>query len=192
MNVTTRVRSDWYAHELVHQADVIFEHLGDADWERRRSDVCGSMRFGAFNAAFDLADVVEIFTEARAIARPQIPLQHPGLSRDEIENAFRSPVPRLPLRSSAWAPEHALEHDPGVDLHRQRRRRRAPGDRVRVRATESAGARADIAGEVGRGQLEGREGRVLADLFRDDLIDAGAGVNVFGFGPLRIDARQPA
>ena len=71
----------------------------------------------------------------------------------------------------AAAAEHPLEHHARIDLHRQRRRRRLPVERVHVGAAVAGIAGADESGEVFGRHLERRERRVLADLPRDDLID---------------------
>ena len=55
--------------------------------------------------------------------------------------------------------EQALERDPRVDLHRQRRGRGRPRDRVHVGAAEPRRAAADVAGEVLGRELERRERR---------------------------------
>ena len=53
------------SHEVVHQPHVILERIGHAD---RRADVRHlrrAVRLGSLDAAFDLADVVEILADAR-------------------------------------------------------------------------------------------------------------------------------
>ena len=102
----------------------------------------------------------------------------------------RSPA-RVALRRGARLAEQPLEHRARIDLHRQRRRRRAPGDRVGVGAAVSGRARADVAGEVLRRQFERREGRVLTDLRGHDLIDRDAGENVLGLRALRSHTGEP-
>ena len=101
-------------------------------------------------------------------------------------------IPIGALSRVARFAEQALEDDARVDLHRERRRWRAPRDRVRVGAAVSGGARADVAGEVLGGQLQGRKWRVLPDLPRHDLIDRDARQDVLRLSALRADAREPA
>ena len=50
---------------------------------------------------------------------------------------FRSTRARRSLGRGRVAAEHPIEDDPRIDLHRQRRRRRAPRDRVHVGAAEA-------------------------------------------------------
>ena len=84
---------------------------------------------------------------------------------------FRSPEPSPPCRRRTWSvtasrmlrwvsmrrrrlvgggavSEHPIEHDARIDLHRHRRRRRAPGNRVHVGAAEPDVARSDQAAVV--------------------------------------------
>ena len=101
------------------------------------------------------------------------------------------------LLGGVAAAEHPLEQDARVDLHRQRRRRRLPAQRVGVRAAVAGRARAEQRGEVLGGHLERRERRVLADLLGDDLIDRDAEPEVgpsvrFGVTPGASDAGAPA
>jgi hypothetical protein len=130
--------------QIEHQSDVFFPILGDADR-------CGgsldpgfiALLLGAHDAAFDLAHVVEIFTDAHAVARPELDLELVGALHDRVEDARVLLQARLALfRRGTVAAEHPLEDHARVDLHRQRLRRRRPADRAHVRAQEVARAAA--------------------------------------------------
>ena len=90
------------------------------------------------------------------------------------------------------ATEQALEHDARIDLHRQRRRRRLPVQRVHVGAAVARIARAEQPGEVLGGHLERRKRRVLADLAARRPGRARRRREVRALGPLRRHAGQPA
>ena len=140
--------------------------LGNADWRVGRQHAAAVVRLRLLDTPLDLADVVEILIEPRAIARPETRSQPRRLLRDEIEDAAIALPSRGALRRAAGLAEQPLEHRARIDLHRQRRRRRAPRDRVGVGAAVSRRARADVAGEVLGGELERRKRRVLPDLSR--------------------------
>ena len=116
-------------------------------------------------------------------------------ARDRIENA---PLLRAPNGSELRCPavaEHALEHDLRIDLHRQRTRRRLPGNRIRVDAAVALTAVARVRARVLDGQLQRRQQRLLADPLRDDLIDRGARLDVgtrrlLGLGGAQIGSRD--
>ena len=132
------------------------------------------------------------------------------LLRHRVENALVLPQPRFaraPIRAAAVA-EQPLEHRPRIPLHRQRLRRAAPRQRVRVDAAQVAGARAGVGRGVHR-QLERRDLRLAGEMPREQLVhrhvgddldlvasaargagekrSGGAGVDVV---PVRLDARQ--
>ena len=148
--------------------------------------------FVALDAALDFANVVEVLAEPRAIAGAEPAPQRVGFLGDHVEDAEIPLALRAALLGRARLAEQPFEHHARVDLHRQRRRRRAPADRVRVDAAEADRARADIAREVLRGQLQRRKRRVLADLLGDHLIDRGVGADVLRFGAFGVHAGQPS
>ena len=150
------------------------------------------LRFGPLDPPLDLADVVEILVDARAIARAEAALQRARLARRSNRGCCGPRAMRAARCASVPpSPNIRSNTDARVDLHRQRRRRRRPGDRVHVGAAVAGRAGADVAGEVLGRELERRERRVLADLLRDDLIDRRADADVLAFGPLR-DRRRSA
>ena len=100
--------------------------------------------------------------------------------------------PDLPIGRASRATEHALERGAGIDLHRQPRSLRRPGNRVHVRAAVAGNAAADVTGEILCCEFERRERRLLANVLGENLIDADAHADVFGFRLLRQGAGQPA
>jgi hypothetical protein len=115
-----------------------------------------------------LAHVIEILRQTATIPGREILLQRRDLAHDGVEQAARLLTTRSALRVGAAVAEQFLEHQPRVVLHRQRRRRRLPRDRVAIGAAERRLAREH--GFFDR-QLERRQRRVLTELLRDDLID---------------------
>jgi hypothetical protein len=162
--------------------------------ERRveRQHLLGVLGFGLLDAALDLAHVIEIVADARAVARPDFALQVSGFLGHRIENAAVLANAGLTLRGRTGPSEHPLERRPRIDLHRIRLRLRRPRDRVHVGTGVPGHAAADVAAEVLGGHFHRRELGVLADLLRDDLIDADADLDVFSLGLLRDRAAQPA
>ncbi len=106
---------------------------------------------------------------------------------DGIENAAVFLLARQALGRVAAIAEQSLENHARIDLHGQRLRGRAPGDRIHVSAAIADVADAHQSGVLDA-QFERRQRRVLADLLGRDLIDGGAGANVFAFGAQRVDA----
>src|SRR5437762_1024552 len=71
------VRRECKSDQIHHQMDVLLERIGDTDRRLRHLPLLASavVRLHFLNAALELADVVEILVEARAIAGPELPLQ---------------------------------------------------------------------------------------------------------------------
>ena len=113
------------------------------------------------------------------------------LVRHRVENAaigLRTRQARGRIGALTVA-EEPLEDRARIVLHRQRRRRRAPGDRRDVGATEPGVAGA---GELGRlqAELERRELRVPAEVGRRNLVDGDPRLEVGALGRLHVDAGQ--
>ena len=157
--------------QVEHQLDVIAESGRDA---RRLIDdrkIRGALLFCLLNAPLDVAHGVEILRELVAIGGVQRPLDVGNALGDRVEQALVRPEPhhaRRPI-GGVVAAEHPLEHRPRVVLHRQRRGRASPGDRVGVGAAESSVARS---GEVARvdAELERRQLGLASELARRNLI----------------------
>ena len=136
--------------------------------------------------------LVEVITETAAVACAELAAQGTHFPLDGLEDALLVPEPRGSLRGIPRPAEHALEHGPGVDFHRHRRRGIAPGNRVLVDAAVTAGARTDRAREVFGGDLEGREERLATQLCRHRLVDRRPVFDIVAFGHLGVDAGQPS
>ena len=144
---------------------------------------------GERDAPLDLADVVEVVVEAREVARAQAPLQPTRVREHGVQDAAILALARRALLGRAAVAEQALEHDLRVALHRQRRGRRGPRDRVRVGAAVADAADAERA-DVLDAHLERGQGALLADLAREHLVDRDAGLDVLAFGALRMRGAQ--
>src|SRR5262245_43807403 len=123
------------------------------------------------NAPLDFTNVVEILAEAQAVRPSDAALERGDVFGDEVEDAPVLLHAGAALVRGAAAAEHPLEQHAWIDLHRERRRRPLPAERVRVGAAEAGGARAEERGEVLGRDLERGERRVLADVLGDRLIE---------------------
>ncbi len=57
--------------KIEHDLEVIVEGFGNADWSGGKFQVFGRLVLGLLNAAFDLANVIEVVANAGAIGRGQ-------------------------------------------------------------------------------------------------------------------------
>src|SRR5262249_9523358 len=130
----------------------------------------------------DLPDPGEVLVELAPIRGIEPALHRAGVLEGEVEDRpfllaatleVLAPFPRGP------GPEEAFEGQPGVELRRHRRRRRAPGEVVLVGAGVSRVARAGLADRVA-GQLQRREPSEVADAAGDHLVDGDPGADVRG------------
>ena len=110
---------------------------------------------------------------------------------DRVENAAVHPRLRHPLLGRPTVAEEPFEDDPRVGLHRQRRRRRAPRQRIGVGAGVARIAVAHELAHVVDGQLERPELRLASHLVRDDLIDRRPRAQIGALGPLGVRRAQP-
>ena len=126
-----------------------------------------------------------------AVGRPEPPLQPLHFLDERIEDAAIVLDAREArrLRRVVAVAEQPLEHRARLVLHRQRRRRVAPRQRVGVGAAVAGLARADQLVRV-EAQLERRQLRVLAERLRGDLVHRHAGADVGAFGLLRVHAGE--
>ena len=132
---------------------------------------------GDLQPALDLADVLGVVVEPRAIGRRRTSLRR----RERLPVSESRMLPSRLRRAGALlgraaVSEHALEHHLRIQLHRQRLGRRGPGDRVGVGAAVTLAAVAGIRARILDRELHGRHQVIPADLLRDDLIDGGARV----------------
>src|SRR5688572_16218951 len=101
---------------------------------------------GNADASFELADVLDVGVDPRAIGSTQPGLERAELPHNRIKDAgVALPIPQ-PLLRAGTVSEQALEHDPGVDLRRQRRRWRRPRNGVGVGAAVTPVAVPEVAG----------------------------------------------
>ncbi len=160
--------------QIEHQLDVFLPRLRRAD---RPLQVVGQRRavlaLGHLDPPFDLTHRVEVFADAAAIRRAELPLEAAHVLADPVEDAAVPAQLGLAFGRAAAIPEHAFEHHARIGLGRERRGRRRPRQRVHVGAGEAVVAGADDVVEVGR-ELERGQRRGLADLLRRELVDGHA------------------
>ena len=170
MNVVTRVTLAWYASTI---SSYISRRAPRSRTARRRDAPAAAARSSpcAFSARWIRRSI------SRTLSRYCVIVwRSDGAELDAAGRRPRLAIASRMLRSSwmratrsagaAALAEHPLEHLARVDLHRQRRRRRPPRQRVHVDAAVVAVARADQARVVLGGELHRRQRRVLADGLR--------------------------
>ena len=174
-----------------HQLDVLVERVGHAGRRRRQLARLAAHvpLLDPLDAPLDLADVVEVPLHPPTVRRPQLAreLGHPR--GHPVEDARVGLPPRRALLGRAPDPEELLEGDPRRPRHRQRLGRRGPTDRVGVDAGVAVGAAAGLV-HVLDAELHGRDGRLLAELLRMQLVEGGPREDVRALGLLRMRLRQ--
>jgi hypothetical protein len=130
------------------------------------------------DAPLDLANRLEVLVDLAAIAVAQTPLQVGDINGHRVEKAaVRLDTGQALLGRGAFGiAEQPLEHFARVGLGRQRRRRRAVGQRRQIPAVGVLTV-ADH-GQRLEAKLEGRHLVVLADLLRDELVHRDTGQDV--------------
>src|SRR5690606_27112172 len=108
-----------------------------------------------------------------------------------IENAGLAPEARRALLGRADVAEQPLEHALRVDLGRQGRRRRLPGQRVEINAAPAELARVRCALDALDAELERAQRRALPDGVGDVLVDGLAGPHVRALRLPRGPAAEP-
>src|SRR5579862_649641 len=143
------------------------------------------------NAAFQIANGLEILIEFAAILRTEIALQSRYRDAKRIENAAVFPDPREARRAAGVVAvsEKALENSARVIFHGQRSRRIAPGEGIGVGAAIAGIAPADQLIRI-EAQLERGELCLLAQFARGDLIHGDARADIRPFGFLGMNAGQ--
>ena len=166
-----------------------------AGWSTAGSSL-RALRFGLLDAPLDVADRVEVLGQLRRDrAAPSPRCSRPTSIGHRVEDAavLLRCAPRRDRRvGGAAVAEQPLEHRARVVLHRQRRRRAAPGDRVGVGAAVAGVARRRRTRVDSMRQLERGELRVAGRVaLASDLIHRHAGQEVatsvvnFGGTPVR-------
>jgi len=177
------VRLEGQSHQIELQLNVFIESLGHAD---RHTHIGGSNRrslHGDVQPALNLAYVVRVVVDARAIGRARFGAQTSEAAGQRVQNAA-VPLPSFgALLYRAAVSEHPFEDHLRIQFHRQRVGRCGPGDGVGVRAAVAFAAVARIRARILDRQLHGRHQVFPADLLRDHLIDGGAGIDI-GSGSL--------
>src|SRR6185436_1498236 len=122
-----------------------------------------------FDAPFEFANVVHVCVDARLVAGTETGFERAELPDDSVEDAGVALTIAQPLFRARAIAEEPLERHTRIYLRRQWRRRRRPGDRVRIRAAVSPVAIAEVA-RVLDAELQRRQDRVLPVLVGDELI----------------------
>ena len=177
--------------QVVHQLDVLLDVTRHARRRGRHREIVRELLPGLLHATLDLAHVGQVLIEARAIGGRQLALQRCGFADNRVEQADRLRAARLALLGGVAVAEEPLEDDLRIVLHRQRRVRALPGNRVAIRAAQSVAA---VEARLFDRQLERGQRRVLPDLLRDNLIDGDAERRLragFGEGAAQ-DTRRPS
>ena len=178
--------------QVEHQPAVLLERVRDAGRLLDDRDLAVALPLGHLDAPLDVPHRVEILGQLALVAVAEAAADGVGLVGHEIEDAAVLAEPgqsRLDVRA-VGGPEQALEHRARVVLHRQRRRRRAPSDGVRIGATVTLVARPEHLHRVD-GELERRELRLVAEGAGGNLIHRDAGADVGALGLLDVHAGQP-
>jgi hypothetical protein len=130
--------------QVVHQADVLFERIGDADGRAGQLTLftAGVVRFDLLDAPLDLANVLEILVQPRAIARSELAPQLGDFGGHPIEDAFVGPPVRCTLLGRGADAKQHVERGARIAHHRQRLGWRCPADRVGVDARIAVSAAA--------------------------------------------------
>src|SRR5262249_44527936 len=115
----------------------LIETRGNA---KRRGEVGRDGRFrilslGLLDPTFDFSNGVDVLTDARAIPGPQGLLQARDAIPDPVHNTAIAPYPFELASGVASITEQPLEDNPGIVVHRQRRCRVTPGNRIEIRTT---------------------------------------------------------
>src|SRR5262249_52497601 len=146
--------------------------------------------FGNLDPAFDLANRVQVFGHTVAIVGPKISLEAMYLIVDLVEDAALLLDASEPLFRCRTVAEHAVENNSRIDLHRHRRGRRSPRNRVHIRAAETHVAGTDKAAVILDREFERRQQRLLPDLLSSNLVDGYSSANVSAVRSLGVHTIQ--
>ena len=157
--------------QVEHQRQVIFKDRRCALRLLHRRQLEVALLLGFLDAPLHVANRVGILIDLGLILRSEVPLEAHELLGHRIENALVLPQPRVArgaVRAAAVA-KQPLEHRSRIPLHRQRLRRAAPGERVRVHAAQDAGACPRVGRSVHR-ELERWHLRLAGEMPREQLV----------------------
>src|SRR5437016_802473 len=123
-----------HRHQVVHDLEmvIVFRRYAERDLERRtrRFRLAGYI----LDSPFNLADIFKIVVQLGPIARRDAFLDKSNLVSNGIEDAASSFSIRNPFVHAGAVAEQPLERHTGIDFGWKRRRRRRPGNGVRVTA----------------------------------------------------------
>ena len=168
------VRPERKSLKIEHDLEVIIEGFGNSNGSGGQFQVFGRLFLGFLNAAFDLANVVEVVGQSSAIGRRQFHIQRRDLVLHGIKQAARLLFARQPFLRSAALSEQLFKQDLGIMFHGQRQGGRLPSDGVRVRASITGSA---VQAVLFDGSFQRRQRRILPEFLRHDLIDGGSNVD---------------
>src|SRR5262245_7794642 len=149
-----------------------------------------NFRAGFFNRStrrdidtpFEFSNIVRVIVQPRAVAGAEVFLERGELMCDGIEYAGTSLSAFQSLVCVRTVAEQAFKSDARIDFGRKRRRRIDPGNGVGICAAVTPIAIPEVC-RVFDTQLDGRQDRVVAIFFRDELIDRYAQIRTDGITP---------
>ena len=147
-------------------------------------------RFDTLDSPLDFTDRVEVSVTVVRSRVPSDVCSSREVRHHRVEDALVSFRLRDPLLPRPPISEQTLEHDSRIVLGRQRRRVRAPGERVEIRAAVAVLTLSAQEVEIDR-QLERGQRRGLSQMGCGDLIGRDAVAHIGALGPLAVHAGEP-
>ena len=165
--------------------------VGDADRLLEQRNLAVALFCRLLDPTLDVTHGVEILVEFCAVSRAERFLQTRDAVADVVQDAAVLADASQPRRNigAIGRPDQPLEDGPRVVLHRERCRRRAPGDRVGVGAAVARIAGAERLDRIDP-EFERRQLRFLAQELCRDLVHRHAGADVESLGLLDVYAGQ--
>jgi len=170
---------------------VLFERIRHTDRRFRQGALVTArvLRFHLLDAALELAHVLEVLVDTTAIGGAQGALERVHLAHHPVEDATVVLATRRAIGVVTAGAEEQVESGARIADHRQRLVRRRPADRVGVRAAVVVRAATRLI-EILDAQLHAGDRRVLTDLARHDLVEAGAHEQIAPLGLLGVRLRE--